>query len=89
MSVAAEVQFKSDAERAAERAISRPVILKGRGPEEPAQSPARELQERLSREVEGDVEAQDRLQKRFMLGLQFTAYAASLWCVGFVLYSLI
>lgn len=89
MSTATNAQFKLDAERAAERAISRPVILKGDGPEEPVVSPARQLQERLSEQVEGEVKSAEGLRSRFHVGLQFAAYAASLWCVGFVLYSLI
>ncbi|MEO0881877.1 MAG: hypothetical protein AAFY34_04010 [Pseudomonadota bacterium] len=89
MAVVANTQFKTDAERAAERAISRPVILKGAGPESPVDSPARELQNRLAEEVEGNDQSTDALRSRLQLGLQLTAYAASLWCVGFVLYSLL
>ncbi|MEM6900090.1 MAG: hypothetical protein AAF583_10000 [Pseudomonadota bacterium] len=89
MAVAESAQLKTDTERAAERAISRPVILKGRGPESAASSPARELQARLSKEVEGAAESSDVLRSRFVIGLQYIAYAVSLWCVGFVLYSLL
>jgi len=89
MAAAANQEFKTNVERAAERAISRPVVLQGGAPAKPVSSPARDLQNRLSAELEGHGKDAEAVRARIIQGVQITAYALSVWCVGVILYSLL
>ncbi|MEM9668863.1 MAG: hypothetical protein AAF950_08040 [Pseudomonadota bacterium] len=89
MAAAANPNYKSDVERAAERAIKRPVVLDGKAPPQAVASPALELQNRLSVELEDSRQEVEKLQTRFLQTMKFAAYTLTIWCVGFILYSLL
>lgn len=78
----------TEARRAAERAIKRPVRLACDDVDDAAKSPARDLQRRLAANVEEtETPEPSERHQRYRFALKFVGVVSVTWLVGYILYA--